>query len=137
VTTPKIADGAVTKPKLASDIASYVPRKVAVPDFGIPNFTFDGAIHTDGLDLSGIVPAGAKGVILGIDLVGGASGAVLNLGTDFTAYPEVYATNRATVGWNDHVAHWVLPIEADRKLDYQGGIQTPSYLAVTVIGWFI
>jgi len=136
ITTPKIVDGQVTKPKLASDIATYVPRRVAVPDKILTDFTWDGAVHIDGLDLSGIVPVGAKAVILNVYLHG-QDMASMEFYTDSVACPSDFGLSFITSSYKFNTSHWVLPIDADRLLDYEPGVNTPQNCDVTVIGYFI
>jgi hypothetical protein len=133
----EIADGAVTKPKLASDIACYVPRRVAVPDKGITDFIWDGAVHINGLDLSGILPVGTKGVIISAYLFGGGVMASLELYPDSVVYPSTIGLSFVNNAYRFNTSHWILPVESDRLLDYETGVNTPSDLAITVIGWFI
>ena len=137
VVTDEIADGAVTKPKLASDIASYVPRRVVNPDFVVSNFVWDGAVHIDGLDLSGILPVGTKGVIISAYLFGGGVMASLELYPDSVVYPSTIGLSFVNSAYRFNTNHWILPVESDRLLDYETGVNTPSDLAITVIGWFI
>lgn len=145
VTETKIKNGAVTLPKLAPGMGVYVPRRINSADFTQANFVQDGTPYINGLDLSGIVPAGAIAVALRMSILSDMSMYVprLSLWTDRTNYfytfLEVGAQYEIAEGIETYGrACGILPIDADRKLDYaaDGPPGSPAIL-VTVLGWFI
>lgn len=114
----------------------YVPRAVEARDFETGAFTADGTWKVDGLDLSGIVPAGAVAVQLSIVV------------KDDAANSEFTVRKNATHDINDlfaltHVANiaefpsGVIMIDSDRLLDYRASNLVWTYIYVTVMGWFI
>jgi len=114
----------------------YTPRDVNVADFVEGDFTRDSTWHINGLDLSAIVPSGAKAVMLDIAGYATAANKVLTIRRSAT-----YSKNRAVLF--SQIAnifspslHFTIPIDSDRKLDYL--IQAEyTDLEVTVIGWYI
>jgi hypothetical protein len=133
----EIADGAVTKSKLAADIASYVPRKAAVADKQKSDFAWDNQMHANGLDLSGIVPAGTKAVVLLVDLARATGNTALGIGPDMAGSPVTSSFNWVTEQRTEDDKCWVLPIDSDRLMDYSLGPNEPDFVEVTVIGYFI
>jgi len=113
-----------------------VQRTVATPDFTLANFTTDGTWKIDGLDLSAIVPANAKAVVLKIEVDDDAAGSVFSVRKNAT---HLENTIDATVHRKDTPNKKVelVAIDSDRKLDYMGSNTTFTNINVSVLGWFI
>lgn len=136
VETLKIKDLNVTKAKAELGFGRYVARRAAAPDLQVGGFTTDGTWKVDGLDLSGIVPAGATGVVISV------------LVNDDAASSTFHVRPNATDTANDHqvwiqvanISHkdnFTMPIDADRLLDYYGSNLAFVTIDLTVVGWFI
>jgi hypothetical protein len=169
VTWPKIAAGSITPDKLIAvappadtEVASfdaatgnfkwvppavpvapvglYVPRSPAVEDFKASNFIHDAAIHVDGLDLSGIVPAGATAVILKIACVSLDGGTQFALWQD-SAFSPIYWQKIQLPGVDAPDQVWIVPCQPDRLFDYLSNMtgvdEVTRWLHLHVIGWFI
>ena len=115
---------------------SYVARAdVATYDFDTTSLTEDGAWHT--LDLSAIVPAGAKAVVLRL----GASRSLA--GQYFRVAPLGYTQpcNQANVATqvanviNEQTT--IMPMNAARTLSYWATSGTWTAIRVCVLGWWI
>lgn len=136
VETLKIKNLNVTAAKAELGFGRYVERLVNAPDKQVGNFITDGTWKVNGLDLSGIVPAGAKAVMLDMMVLDDAVGSQFSVQRD-----AAHAYNRATV--MTQVANIlvaaapVVAIEGDRLLDYYGGNVGFTSIDVTVAGWFI
>jgi hypothetical protein len=100
------------------------------------NFEFDGVLHEDGMDLAGIVPAGAVATHLIIEVSGPQ-------GESF----QIYANQGAKIcnsfigfiqgmGGGLGRVHCVIYNDPDRLFDY---LLTPGIgdVAVAVAGWYI
>lgn len=125
-------DGANWKTGLGYE---YVPRLTNAWDKGTGDFTTDGTAKVNGLDLSAIVPAGAVGVVLHAEIKDDATDSYLYI------YHSAAATIsgirlRTQVANLDIAQTAVLPIDTDRKLDYQGANLAFANIAVSVVGWF-
>jgi len=135
VESDKIKDGAVTPAKLSFVLgAGFVPRLTDVVDFDEHVLTLDDNTQIDGLDLTGIVPAGTKGVILEVRWSSIASSPYLSIYPDSVVYPLI------GMDFLTAVNHFLCPVCSDLKLDYVGNknsIAPTLHLWITVIGWFI
>jgi len=136
VTNEKILDGTIAGSKLAPGFGLFTIRRVSATDFDSVDFTWDGNLHADGLDLSAIVPANAIGVLLGIYASTGGSPASLIIGTNQT--DALYNTIKAALiaGLSNKVIFAVVPLDPDLLLDYTA-TGTFSALSVVVLGWII
>lgn len=114
----------------------YIERMVDTSDFTEVDFTCDGNWHVDGLDLSGIVPAGAVAVKLRLALIDDAASSRLVLRRD-AAHGEniVDATTQVANIWVGRTED--ISIDANRLLDYQASNLVFTAISVTVLGWFI
>lgn len=103
-------------------------------DFTVGDFTKDGNWHE--LDLSGIVPAGAKSVLFKFFYMStGASNICIfrTLGNTNDSNVSVAATQVANVL---HSLDIVIPLDADRKIEYQFQSGTWLVAVFTVKGWW-
>jgi len=106
----------------------------AVPDWGEGDLIVDTDWHE--LDLSAIVPEGAKGVLFK------ALGRHAAFGKRFELRPHGHAQTQniceiqTLVAGAFHHADWVCPCDGDRKIDYM--LETPAWITVilTVKGWW-
>ena len=135
ITTPKIVNGAVTAEKLDPAIVlgggGFVPRRAASNDFTL---ICNGEWQS--LDLSGICPVGTNAVLLRIERSGGDVTQSMQICTDRNLYPTtgVFLRPHANPIYTVADVH-ILPIEADRILDYSG--DTGMNAQIAVLGWFI
>jgi hypothetical protein len=140
VTTAEIGDGQVTPAKLSftpTAVGLYVPRDCGGIDFDNDAFpvTEDWAI--DGLDLSAIVPAGAKAVHLYIWVRSTTlAGDALIIRSNATTKAMNRATVVVPVAGQFAYIDAIINIDADRMLDYlkYSGLE---YVRVNVLGWII
>lgn len=115
---------------------SYVGRAdIATYDFDANNLTQDGAWHT--LDLSAIVPAGAKAVVLRL----GASHS--SAGRYFRVAPLGYTGSCNQANVTSQVANvineqtTIMPMNTARTLSYWATSGTFAAIRVFVMGWWI
>lgn len=115
---------------------SYVARAdVATYDFDTSNLTQDGAWHT--LNLSAIVPAGAKAVVLRLGAAHSSAGRyfrVAPLGYTQSPSGANVATQVANV-INEQTT--IMPMNAARTLSYWATSGTWAAIRVCVLGWWI
>ncbi len=131
IATDEIADGAVTPDKASAGFGRYVPRLVTGADFTL---TLDYTWRE--IDLSGIVPAGARGVILRVERVGTKDSESVIITADRIAYAATSIRLRPAPDPDEVVIDThTLPILADRILDYYGDADMSAWVAV--LGWFI
>jgi len=165
VTKEKIADGSVSPAKVeavappadtevpsfdaatgkfkwvppAVSVGGYVPCSPADSQFNESSFIFDSLIHVDGLDLSAVVPAGAKAVVLKITGVSLDGGRQLALWQD-SSRTLIYWLKIQMAGVDMPDETWIVPCEPDRKFDYLSdmtGVDGVSrFLRLAVVGWF-
>ncbi len=136
VETLKIKALNVTPGKAALGFGRYVPRLIGAHDKLIGDFTTDGTAKVNGLDLSGIVPAGATGVVLAGFVQDDAAdswfyiyhsaGATISALRLRTAVANIRVNGAATI-----------PIDTDRLMDYQGANLVFTAISIAVLGWFI
>ena len=134
VTTPKIADGSVTPAKLSFIPSSFVPRSPAVWDLQSANFTRDGNWHVDGMDLSSIVPVGAIAIALQIEYAQTTSDSYLQFRQNDTKLP-IRLNNQVGIQINSF--NVIMPIDADRLIDYAVNDSLDVVIGVAVLGWWI
>ena len=115
---------------------SYVARAdVATWDFDTTSLTQDGAWHT--LNLSAIVPAGAKAVVLRLGASHSSAGRyfrVAQLGYTQSASGANVATQVANI-INEQTATFAM--NTARTLSYWAASGTWSSIRVCVLGWWI
>ena len=126
-------DGSAWKTGLGYE---YVERRIGAWDRTEVDFTWDGAWHVNGLDLSGIVPAEAKAVVLAVMALDDAASTAFNVRPNATDIMNLidHRTQVANV-WTPLI-HYTLPIDADRLMDYFGAAGMGS-LFFAVVGWYI
>lgn len=115
----------------------FVPRRAADIDKTLVDFTTDGNYKINGLDLSGIVPAGAVAVALKVALSDDAANSFFHIRTNATDSDENTLSSRTQVATITIYNNGVIPIDSDRLLDYQGSNLVFIAINVTVIGWWI
>lgn len=114
----------------------YVPRAVTTHDFDKTAFITDGTSKVNGLDLTGIVPVGAKAVHLLLEIADDAAGNyfsisqnAVNIGNKITVYTQV-----ANIY---NLQHSFVAIDTDRLMDYVGSNVVFTAIFVYVLGWVI
>jgi len=110
------------------------PDTLLAWDFEDTDFTKDNAFHD--LDLSGIVPANAKAVMLEMSIVDGVADTYFKLRekgrTDIYACPAVW--NPAI---NVHAQREaIIPVTSDGLIQYQVSVGVTDTL-VAILGWII
>lgn len=113
----------------------YVPRNVAVDDFGIgAPFIADGALYVNQLDLSAIVPAGAKAVKLqiGVDV----ASEIIIFANQTTMLRNMIDTGTPMVGGNITVDINLDTVADDRLLDVTLAVGS-TLATVAVVGWYL
>lgn len=114
----------------------FIPRPVAAEDFGLVSFTIDGTWKIDGLDLSGIVPVGAKAVQLTLYITDDAANSTFQIRQDATnVYNAIIGITQVANIPLQRTA--IVGINADRLMDYQGTNVVFTTVSVSVLGWFI
>jgi hypothetical protein len=117
--------------------SGYVDRgDPALADFYVDDFiTTDGLEHD--LDLSGIVPAGAKAVSLTIKVQDNATGSYIRFrsnGNTNTISAFLLATQVADV---PNYQNAIVALDANRVIEYKCNIRTFTILRVSVVGWWM
>ncbi|MCK4268623.1 MAG: hypothetical protein KAX16_07305 [Actinomycetia bacterium] len=136
VETLKIKNLNVTAAKAALGFGRFVPRSPNVADFTTLAFTTDATWKVNGLDLSGIVTAGAVGVVLRVTIQDDAANSQFQIRQSAAAsVTEILLLTQVVNIYIAQIA--VLPIDADRLLDYQGSNLAFAFISVSVLGWFI
>lgn len=106
----------------------------AAYDFTTVDFTTNGAWHD--LDLSGVVPAGAKTVCLGMHIADNIPGVDFYLRKNGNAN-AVNQTWMEILVANAYVhADAIVQIDTDRKIEYWASNTTWSAIFLTVKGWW-
>ena len=114
----------------------YVPRAATTHDIDEGDLTEDGTWKIDGLDLSAIVPDGAKAVVLGVRMADDAANSILQIRQNVTAAGVV--KNLTTQVANIEVeGHATLGIDSNRLMDYSASNLAFTYIRITVLGWYI
>lgn len=107
----------------------------AAPDFTEPNFTQDFAWHD--LDLSGIVPDGAQGVLLGINVASLTVAKLIEFRKDGNSNTFNVSSIITQVASTAITADLSCPISSDRKLEYRVHTVLWHILNLTVKGWWL
>ena len=107
----------------------------ASADFAVGDFTTD--LTWCDLDLSSIVPAGAKAVVLKIEVKDGSLEQFVqfrkngnsNIYANFLVYTQTANIRFAGQG--------IVPCDANRVIEYRTANTTFTNIDVTVLGWFV
>lgn len=115
----------------------FVPRFVTAIDFTEASFTRDDNWYVDGLDLSGIIPAGAVAACLRVSIFANAAGKLFELRTNATTKEKnlVRINTQVASQWL-HLAPCNISLDSDRLLDYHSSVNMTN-IWVTVLGWYI
>jgi len=103
-------------------------------DFTLGDLTTDGAWHD--LDLSGIVPDGAKAVLLRIDLEDDAINSQLLLRKKGNANAVNMIESLTQVANQDYVVDAVCPCSDERYLEYKASNLVWTEIDIVVKGWW-
>jgi hypothetical protein len=114
----------------------FQSRRNTADDFRETAFIRDNTWKINGLDLSGIVPAGATEVLLNIWAISGTPTDMLWIRTNDTDASNNIAMLMAKAEYIYETGQFVLPIDADRKLDYKIAASY-STLHLNVVGWYV
>lgn len=132
-------DDSVGPAQASAGLGRYVPRSAGAYDFTEANFTHDGAWHTDGLNLSAIVPAGAIAVHLVLYILGTTAGKVFALQKN--AVDTLNYTWNIIQGATAFNVDAIVAVDPDRLMDYLSSLTgtdgTTRLSRLAVLGWFI
>lgn len=103
-------------------------------DFDTDDFTKDSGWHD--LDLSAIVPAGAKAVVFHVILVG-EDATTIYFRTKGNVNNFNMSTISAVFGFSAFRADMICPLNTDRFLSYNAGSVVCTILDFTVKGWIL
>lgn len=102
----------------------------------VGDFTTNGVWQVNGLDLSAIVPAGAKAIVVHLNTKDDAVGSIMQLRRDavnvtnsFFVVTQVANIDIANIGF--------ISVDSDRLIDYFGSNLAFTVIDLTVLGWFI
>lgn len=106
----------------------------AANDFTVGDFTTDGGTYD--LDLSGVVPAGAKTALLKITLEDDAVASYIQITKNgFSNWPSANLL-RTIVANVPHDDMFVVPLDGDRKAQYRATNTVFTTITITVVGWW-
>jgi len=117
----------------------WIPRVITNFDFNANDFIHDDTWHVNGLDLSGILPKGTKGVVLRVRVQSANTPRSLNISYD----KDYIETQGIFITW--WAGYWiemffVLPLDKDLKMDYLSnltGVDGSTRLcSVAILGYF-
>ena len=115
----------------------YVPRNsdAAAVDYDVDDFTTDNTWRD--LDLSSIVPSGAKAVCVRVQVYDGAAASALRFRKNGNSNDvEIYIIRTQVINvQNDGVA--IISLDANRVIEYKGDNLAFSSISFHVMGWFI
>ena len=114
----------------------YVIRLVGAVDWNIGDFTIDGNAHVDGLDASGIVPAGAISAHLSLSVKASSANKVFQLYKNAVDTLNSLTNRTQVAAIYFPPVHGLVACDADRLFDYLGQIDIDA-IELTVLGWFI
>ncbi len=107
----------------------------ATNDFAVGDFTQDGAFHV--LDLSGIVPAGARAVAFRCQVRSAAANKILT----FLSNGQFNIVNagvcRTVVANMRHEFALTVNVDSDRKAKYHASVAGFNIINCTVTGWWL
>ena len=115
----------------------YVPREVPAIDLTIAGFPNKDAWQVNGLDLTGIVPAGAVAVHLAAKIRGTATNLAFGLRANATT--KAFNSLELTTQVANLYTHWidfVVYIDVDRLVDYLHQTNL-NWIGVNILGWYI
>ncbi|MBA7574842.1 hypothetical protein ES708_16657 [subsurface metagenome] len=136
VETLKIKDRNVTPAKADLGFGRYVARTANAEDFGTADFTKDGAVHVDGLDLSGIVPVGAIAAGISWSFVCSAANKPGEIRRSATATYNRLKQQTQVANVPIYVPGARINIDSNRLLDYNFDATTTA-ISLVVDGWWI
>jgi len=120
----------------ADGVANYIARgDVGTPDYDQNDLTLDGAVHT--LDISAIVGAGTRFVLVAANITNSSPGKVFRLmQASYTnpASASIIATQVANVIVNSDL--WVLT-NASGEIRYMATANGWSVVQLLIRGWFV
>ena len=129
-------DGVTSAIQTQIDGKGYIDRGDPTGyDFALGDFTTDGNWHD--LDLSSIVPAGAKAVVLRVVIQDDAVASVVSFRKNGNANNYSMLTTRTQVADIVLDGNYIVPCDTGRVIEYKTTATTLSLLAVTIIGWFV
>lgn len=115
------------------NLDTYVVRNPSNWDFTL--FTTNGSWINDGLDLSSIVPAGAKAVHLRTQIRDDVAGSTFSVRQSATnAYNQF---SMLATGNYVYSSGEIIAIDSDRKLDYQASNVVWEAMSIVVLGWWV
>ena len=121
----------------AAVYVNYVDRgDPAAADFAVGALTTDGAWHD--LDLSSIVPASAKAVIIRAQIEDNAAGSIFAIrknGNSNIVNNARQVTQVADV--SIHITPTIVPVDTNRVIEYFASNTTWTTINIAVCGWFI
>lgn len=121
----------------AAVYVNYVDRgDPAAVDFAVGALTTDGAWHD--LDLSSIVPASAKAVILRAAIEDDAASSAFAFRKNGNSNAINIARQTTQVsGVTIHIPPTIVPVDANRVVEYLATNTTWTTINIAVCGWFI
>lgn len=117
-------------------VGQFVPRSVAAPDKQVGDFVTDGTWKVDGLDLSGIVPAGAISVRLLAEVADGVADSNFTIRKNAADVQNILTAKTQVANIYMSCPNDVM-CDADRLFDYFGTNLVFTAINVTVLGWHI
>lgn len=117
-------------------IPFYVERLATAVDVQLGALTINGAWQVDGLDLSGIVPAGAFSVVLAITVVDDAADSWFEIRRDAVNVKNRIKVNTKAANISEEDIG-PISIDSNRLLDYIGANLVFTTIDITVLGWWM
>lgn len=119
----------------------YVPRNVGAWDWTASDFTHDSAWHTDGLDASSIVPAGAIAVDFLISVEATLADKYFALRKNSTDDVNSVLLRTQVNGIRTSQLNGIVACDSDRKFDYISSLTgvdgVTRRVLIAVVGWWI
>lgn len=103
-------------------------------DFVVGDFTTDASWHD--LDLSGIIPEGAKAVLIKMTTYQGSVGTKFLMKKKGTIDGNCIDTE-TQVNLRDERAQGIIGVDENRKVQYWGSNNVWGYINIIIMGWFI
>jgi hypothetical protein len=122
------------------NLLKLAPHWVGVGDpsayhFTVGDFTTDGSWYD--LDLSSIIPVGTQLIRLKAYVLGGAAGQHVQFRCNgYSNYVNTLIATTQVSGVPTHV-HGIIPVDANRVIEYTGAAVAYTALSVAVLGWYI
>jgi len=141
VETLKIKALNVTKAKVELGFGRFVPLFPAGADFDEDDFTHDSAWHVNGLDCTGLVPAGTIAIIFSFEVKStGAGESFFFRHTAGAQYTHCGPSTQVANLFTSRVTA-PMPCESDRLVDYYSTLAgvngATRFVRVAVVGYFI